>query len=62
MWKRARHVARDSDPERVTKLARIRHLTEIWAHLRCCCSSINWTSTGCPRSAMSGCCEARRPK
>ncbi len=62
VWKRARHVARDSDPERVTKLARIRHLTEIWAHLRCCCSSINWTSTGCPRSAMSGCCEARRPK
>ncbi len=27
-WKRARHVARDSDPERVTKLARIRHIIE----------------------------------
>lgn len=27
-WKRARHVARDDDPERVTKLARIRHLIE----------------------------------
>jgi len=31
VWKRARHVARDDDPERVTKLARIRHLVE---HLR----------------------------
>ncbi len=30
-WKRARHVARDDDPERVTKLARIRYLAE---HLR----------------------------
>ncbi len=28
VWKRARHVARDSDPERVTKLARIRHIVE----------------------------------
>ena len=28
VWKRARHVARDDDPERVTKLARVRHLTE----------------------------------
>jgi putative transposase len=28
VWKRARHVARDSDPERVPKLARIRHLIE----------------------------------
>jgi transposase len=27
-WKRARHVARDDDPERVSKLARIRHLIE----------------------------------
>lgn len=27
-WKRARHVARDDDPERVTKLARIRYLIE----------------------------------
>ena len=27
-WKRARHSARDSDPERVTKLARRRHLIE----------------------------------
>lgn len=27
-WKRARHVARDDDPQRVTKLARIRHLIE----------------------------------
>ncbi len=27
-WKRARHVARDDDPARVTKLARIRHLIE----------------------------------
>lgn len=27
-WKRARHVARDDDPERVWKLARIRHLIE----------------------------------
>lgn len=31
MWKRAPHVAPDSDPERVTKLARIRHIAE---HLR----------------------------
>ncbi len=31
VWKRARHVARDDDPERVTKLARIRHIVE---HLR----------------------------
>ncbi len=31
VWKRARHVARDDDPERVTKLARIRHIAE---HLR----------------------------
>ena len=31
VWKRARHVARDDDPERVTKLARIRQLIE---HLR----------------------------
>ncbi len=31
VWKRARHVARDDDPDRVTKLARIRHITE---HLR----------------------------
>ncbi len=31
VWKRARHVARDSDPERVTKLARIRNIAE---HLR----------------------------
>jgi putative transposase len=30
-WKRARHVARDDDAERVSKLARIRHVTE---HLR----------------------------
>jgi len=30
-WKRARHVARDDDPERVTKLARIRNIAE---HLR----------------------------
>jgi transposase len=28
VWKRARHVARDDDPERVVKLARIRHLCE----------------------------------
>jgi transposase len=28
VWKRARHVAKDDDPERVRKLARIRHLTE----------------------------------
>lgn len=28
MWKRARHVAREDDPERVTKLARIRALIE----------------------------------
>jgi transposase len=27
-WKRARHAARDDDPERATKLARIRHLCE----------------------------------
>lgn len=27
-WKRARHVARDDDPDRVSKLARIRHLCE----------------------------------
>ena len=27
-WKRARHAARDDDPERVAKLARIRHLVE----------------------------------
>ncbi len=31
VWKRARHVARDDDPSRVVKLARIRHLIE---HLR----------------------------
>ena len=30
-WKRARHVARDDDPERVSKLTRIRYLAE---HLR----------------------------
>ncbi len=30
-WKRARHVARDDDPERVSKLARIRHIAE---HMR----------------------------
>ena len=30
-WKRARHVARDDDAERASKLARIRHVTE---HLR----------------------------
>ncbi len=28
VWKRARHAAKDSDPERATKLARIRHLCE----------------------------------
>jgi putative transposase len=28
VWKRARHVAKDDDPERVTKLARIRRLIE----------------------------------
>lgn len=28
VWKRARHVARDDDPERATKLARIRQLVE----------------------------------
>jgi len=28
VWKRARHVARDDDPERIMKLARIRHLCE----------------------------------
>ncbi|MBA3246705.1 MAG: hypothetical protein H0T63_01315, partial [Pyrinomonadaceae bacterium] len=27
-WKRARHAARDDDPERSGKLARIRHLVE----------------------------------
>lgn len=27
-WKRARHVARDDDPERIAKLARIRHVVE----------------------------------
>ena len=32
-WKRARHVARDDDPERISKLARIRYLAE---HLRSC--------------------------
>jgi putative transposase len=31
VWKRARHVAQDSDPERISKLARIRHIIE---HLR----------------------------
>jgi putative transposase len=31
VWKRARHAAQDSDPERILKLARIRHLVE---HLR----------------------------
>ncbi len=31
VWKRARHVALDSDPERIAKLARIRHIVE---HLR----------------------------
>lgn len=28
VWKRARHVAKDDDPERVTKLARIRRIVE----------------------------------
>jgi transposase len=28
VWKRARHAARDGDPERAAKLARIRHLCE----------------------------------
>lgn len=28
VWKRARHVAKDDDPERASKLARIRHLIE----------------------------------
>lgn len=28
VWKRARHVAKDDDPERAAKLARIRHLVE----------------------------------
>jgi len=28
VWKRARHIARDDDPERITKLARIRSLIE----------------------------------
>jgi transposase len=28
VWKRARHAARDADPERAAKLARIRHLVE----------------------------------
>lgn len=28
VWKRARHAPRDNDPERATKLARIRHLVE----------------------------------
>ncbi len=28
VWKRARHAARDDDPERATKLARIHHLVE----------------------------------
>jgi transposase len=28
VWKRARHVAKDDDPERVTKLARVRQLIE----------------------------------
>lgn len=28
VWKRARHAAKDSDPERALKLARIRHLVE----------------------------------
>jgi putative transposase len=31
VWKRARHAAKDDDPQRLTKLARIRHLIE---HLR----------------------------
>ncbi len=31
VWKRARHVAQDCDPERISKLARIRHIIE---HLR----------------------------
>ena len=31
VWKRARHAAKDDDPERVSKLARIRHVFE---HLR----------------------------
>jgi putative transposase len=31
VWKRARHAAKDDDPERIQKLARIRHLVE---HLR----------------------------
>jgi putative transposase len=28
VWKRARHIAKDDDPERASKLARIRHLVE----------------------------------
>jgi transposase len=28
VWKRARHTAKDDDPERITKLARIRHIFE----------------------------------
>jgi transposase len=28
VWKRARHVAPDNDPERISKLARIRHIIE----------------------------------
>jgi transposase len=33
VWKRTRHAAKDDDPERITKLARIRHIIE---HLRPC--------------------------
>ena len=31
-WKRARHVARDDDPERISKLARIRYIAEHVCH------------------------------
>ena len=63
VWKRARHVAKDDDPERVTKLARIRRFIEHLLPSEALFFAdeldifICWQS-----SAASGCSRGRKPR
>lgn len=60
-WKRAKLVAKDDDPQRGEKLARIRDAFE---QLRARRSSLptSWTSASCPRAATNGCPRASKSR
>jgi transposase len=62
VWKRAKLIARDDDPQRTLKLARIRFHFENLAEKAALFLLTNWTSTSWRRSAINGCQRAKSLK